>query len=332
MGFDDLFADVSFGDAKIPLGGTPAPQDAGNPGTPAPGADKGQPAGSPPATADQKAGTSDKQGAQSDKPPEPKPDGDKPAGDKPAPYDQDPKWKKARAAEKALDDLLQEHGLLDVEELKAKLQSEAELKKQLGTRDPKKLLDDAEYADRVRKNWEAQKRAEQLKDETPDVTIQRLERENAELKKTHDEFKNSVEDKEHARRVVQTYNTEINKVLGTLETPLPDAERELATLVLGVENPVNLIDIEDVPTVRKTARESLTKFQTVMQTIKQNTIDEYVAGKSKLAVDTNKGAPASPGQGVQRQPIPKDATVDDVFDATNAEFIELLKKGAAALT
>lgn len=323
MGFEDMFQDVKFDDAKISLSDATPGQDAGNSGTPAPD-DKGQSAATPPATADQKAATSEPdkdQGDQSQK------DEGTP---KPPPYDQDPKWKKARAAEKALDDLLQEHGLLDVEELKAKLLETAELKKHLGKRDLKKTLDDADYADKVKQNWEKQKREEMLSQETPDKTIERLERENEDLKRSFEEFKTTSMDREHARQVISTFETEVNKVIGTLENPLPDHEREILNLVLGVKNPVNEIDIEDVTAVRKMTREGISRFQTAIQKIKQSAIDEYVAGKSKLAVDTSKGAPASVGQGVGRQPLKKDATFNDTMDDAKKEYFEVLMQGLKA--
>lgn len=328
MGFEEAaFQGVSFGDAKIQMAtalssDTPT-QDAGNPGTPAPGTNPGQPAASPTATADQKAGTSDKpdtkidQGAKSE--------GDK---DKPLPFDQDPKWKKARAAEKALQDLLEEHGILDVEELKAKLGESVELKKLLGKRDPKKVVDDAEYADRVRKNWEQQKREAQLKDETPDITITRLEQENAKLKEEYESYKASREDQEHAQQVIKGFNTEVDRVIQAAEVQLPEPELNILKLVLGVDNPSNSIDIEDTVAVRKMAKDGISKFQATIKAIKQAAIDEYVAGKSKLAVDTTtQGAPTSPSQGVTHQPLSKDATPDSAFAQAKKEFAEILFEG-----
>jgi exonuclease VII small subunit len=319
MSLEDVFAGISFADAKISTSGA-VPTDGGNAGTPPPA--QGQPGATPTPPATQDAGKSPAvQGAQpSDKP-----------GEKPLPYDQDPKWKKARATEAAVDKLLQEHGILNLEELGQKLADGMSIKKLLGERDAKKLIEDAEYANRVRQNWDEQKRAKQYEGETPEARAERLERENQELRDAHENFKSTVESREHAQKVIQGFNTEVDKVISSVETPLPEHELGLLKLVLGVENPANMIDIEDQMAVRKMAREGITNFQTLVQKIKQSAINDYVAGKSKLAVDTTQqGAPVSPGQGAQRTPLPKDASVDQVFGQAKNEFLEILLKGAEA--
>lgn len=324
-GMEEVFSDVSFGDAKVAFNAAmqnnPAPQDAGKAGTPAP-APQGQSTVTPPVTANQDPGKS------------PVPQGDKSdtgAADKPAPYDQDPKWKKAREAERKLSEILEQNGLLDVEELVDRLSKGSELQKLLGSRDAKKLIEDAEYAKRVRENWEKQRNEEKFKNEQPDERVQRLEAENAKLKQEYDEYRNGVADKEHAQKVLDGFNNEVSRVLDVLETPLGETERELVTLMLGVNNPANEIDIEDQTAVRKMARDGITKFQTAIQKIKQAAIDEYVAGKKNMAVDTTQGAPASVPQGVTPKPVPKDATVDQVFGSAKNELLEVLLKGTQAI-
>lgn len=321
MAFEDAFADVQFTDAKVDLGGA---QDAGNPGTPAPDKELGQQADTPPATADPDAGKSpDDKGAQ---PP------DKPAGekDKPPPYDQDPKWKKARAVEASVEKLLKEHGILDVEELGERLAKGLSLERLLGSRDPSKLLEDAEYANRVRQNWDTQKRDQELANETPEARIERLEMENAKLRDTHESFKSEITEREKAKQVLANFNAEVDKVIRAEETPIAEHELPLLKLVLGIDAPSNDIDIEDQMAVRKMAREGIATFRNLVQTIQQKAIESYVAGKQGLAVDTQKGTPASP-QGAVRQPIPKDASNDQVFGSAKDEFLEVLTKGVASL-
>lgn len=335
MGFDEIFQGVNFQDATIRTDG--GAQDAGNPGTPAPGTDdKGQQAGSPTGTANQDAGAKDPAGTgdQSDK-------GAKLAdttkvadgGEKPAPYDQDPKWKKARAAEAALDAILQDNGLLDIEELKAELAKGRSLSQILGPRDAKKVLEDAEYAARVRQHWDEEKKTKARANETPEDRVARLEKENEELRRSSDEFRTSVETREHAKQVVANFGSEVDRVISAVvgETPLPAHEHDLLKLVLGVDNPANLIDIEDQVSVRKMAREGIGRFQTLVQKIKQAAIDEYAAGKSKLTVDTTKGGSANVQTGVERKSkLPENATVDQVFEAANQEFLEILIQGKQA--
>jgi len=339
MGFDEIFQGVSFQDATIKTDGIPGnTQDAGKPGTPAPG--QGQPGGTPTATdqkvtADQAAGNvPDKTGDQSDK-------GTKLADatknadgtEKPAPYDKDPKWLKARAAEAALDAILQEHGLLDIEELKAELAKGRSLSQVLGTRDAKKVLEDADYATKVRQHWDKEKAAKAIEGETPDQRVARLEKENEDLRRSSEEYRSGIETREHAQKVVQNFGSEVDRVITavTAEAPLPEHEKSLLKLFLGVENPANLIDIEDQVSVRKMARDGIGQFQTLVQKIKQAAIDEYAAGKSKLTVDTTKGGSANVQTGVERKSkLPENATVDQVFEAANAEFLEVLEQGLKA--
>jgi len=334
MGFDEIFQGITFQDAKIQVDGIP--QDAGNTGTPAPDkVSQGQPGGTPTATADQAAGNvPDKTGDQSDK-------GAKLAdttkaadgSEKAAPYDQDPKWKKARAAEAALDAILQEHGLLDVEELKAALAKGQSLAQILGPRDAKKVLEDADYANKVRQHWDKEKTAKAHADETPDQKAARLEKENEDLRRSSEEFRTGVESREHAQKVIQNFGSEVDRVISTVvgDIPLPAHETQLLKLFLGVDNPANLIDIEDQVSVRKMAREGITNFQTLVQKIKQAAIDEYAAGKSKLTVDTTKGGSANVQTGVERKSkLPENATVDQVFEALNEQYLEVLTQGLKA--
>lgn len=318
--FQDVFSDLSFEDAKIQVSGDK--QDVGNTGTP-----------TPDTTGQQSASPADKGQIQT---PDQKSDGksgDQSTGEqgKPLPFDQDPKWKKARAAEAALEKVLKEHGILDVEELNERLAKANDLKKTLGKRDPKQILEDADYAQRVRQEWDKQKRDKQTQDETPDARLARLEKENEELRKTHETFKSEVEEREHAQRVLTNFKSEINRVLDVQETPVTDVERELLLNYLGIDNPADLIDIEDQTAVRKMAVSGIAKFRSLVKQIQQAAINEYAAGKSNMAVDTNKqGASANVSQGVQKQGPPKDATVDDVFTFAREEFVELLNKGMGA--
>lgn len=315
--FQDIFQGVTFADAKIDMSGT-STQDAGNTGIPAPV--PGQKVVSPATQVAQQ------EPAQT---PGPKPDGKTPE-EKPLPYDKDPKWLKARAAEAALDKMLKTHGILDAEELEQRLARGEDLGKLLGTRDPKQLIEDAEYAARVKTEWDKQKTAKQYEGETPDVKLTRLEKENEDLRKAHETYKNSIESKEQANLVVNNFNKEVNRVISAQELPVAESERELLTLVLGIDNPSNSIDIADQTAVRKMAQEGIAKFRTLVQGLKQAAIQDYVAGKTTLAVDTTRSAPAQVPQGTQRQPLPKTASATEVFDRAKAEFTEILLKGMEA--
>lgn len=313
MGFEDIFADVKFDDVQL----NSDANDGGNDGTPPPST-QGQPGATPPPT--------DQQAADSKEPASDGKSDTSKDGDKPLPYDQDPKWKKARAAEKALSDLLNDHGLLDVEELKEALATGKTLKEVLGDRDAAKLLEDSKKLAEINKHWDAEKAAKERGEMSPDDYIAKLEQENQKLRQSSDEFRTEVEERERSKKLIADFTQDIDRVIDSVEAPFQESERDLLRLYLGVDNPANLIDIENRAEVRKMAKDGVAKFQNLVQAIKQHAIDEYAAGKSKLTVDTTKGS-ANTQNVTQPKPIPKDASVDDVFASAQDEMLEIIAKG-----
>jgi hypothetical protein len=285
---------------------------------------KGQPSDSPTDTGAKTPGT-------------PQPDGDKVTVDdkspeKPLPYDQDPKWKKARAAEARLESILKEHNFLDVEELTDALKNGMTLKQAIGDKDAKKLLEDSEWRQKVETYWDTEKAKQRTSGETPDQTIERLQRENGELRKGWETDKSNFEELRSSERAIKDYEGEATKVMDimTAETPLADSERSLLSKMLGIDNPAVTVDISDRAAVRRAAQESVTQFQTILKTIKQQAIDEYVAGKSKLAATSQRATATSEVQSVERKPLPKDSTPDQAFSGAKNELYEIIAKGLAA--
>ena len=323
MSFEDMFADVTFPDAKISVAGDV-------PGTGQPG-DSPPPPGqagivpSPPAT--------DAKGAKPGDTPPPPPKGEeaKPGDSpKPPPYDQDPKWKAARAAEKALNTVLQEHGLLDVEELTEALKSGMTLKQLVGSRDAAKLIADSDELAKLSAKSEHDRRATQFANETPDETIARLTTERDTAISDRDNVRTSVEERQQSERVIREYNADVEKVIGSLETPVSESEGKLLRLMLGVDNPANMISIEDRKAVREMAQAGITNFKGLVQAVKQQAIDEYAAGKSKLVVSSRAQEGTPPTPSVERKVTPSNATADQVFAAGKGELVEILVKGMTA--
>ena len=320
MGFDDLFADISFPDTQISLTGDAVPA--------------GQQAASPPVAGQDGVTPPSIEGAPpGDSPTPAKGVVAKPLEDgttKPPPYDQDPKWKAARAAEKAVQDILSEHSLLDIEELKDALKSGLSLKQVLGSRDASKLIQDAEEYAKVTAKTELERRSQQLGNETPDETIARLTQERDSAISDRDTVKSDVEARQHSEKVVKDYVEDVDRVIGLMETPIPDTEKSLLRLVLGVDNPSNIIDIEDRKAVREMAQTGVKTFQSTIQAIKQQAIDDYAAGKGKLVVSSRSQEGAPPSKSAERKSTPSTASTDEVFDAGKNELFELIMKGIQA--
>lgn len=336
MGIEEIFADVQFDDAQLNLGGS-----EGNPGgTPSPGdtgkTDAGQKSEPQPDTEDQDAETKDPDDDGVEETPS---DGGK--KDKPLPYDQDPKWKSARADQKLLKELLQEHAFLDVEELREALKEGKSLREALGDRDPKRLLDDSEYANRVRKNWEAEEQKKAYADETADERSARLEAELEKRTKEFEAYKASVEDRQFARQVIDNFSKEVDRVIEveSEDQGFSESERKILTMFLGVDNPGNMIDIRDKAAIRRMAKDGVGKFRQFVKEVGDAAIQKYVDGKRELSVDSSKKSsstvkPKAPPTN-KTDPNPRPVTndeIDEVFNAGSRQFAEILQQGLKAAT
>ena len=287
--------------------------------TPAPEPDPGQEAASPPADT----------GAEDKGTPDPKVEVEvKDKGTpKPPPFDQDPKWKAARAAEKSLQGILEKHNLGSVDDLSSRLQQGQEISEILGNKDAAKLVEDSAYLGKVKNYWADQETQKLEEGETPDQTIARLKGDNANLREDF-ASKNAKRDETDASLgAIETFNSTVNTSIEGLEGMTP-AEKAMLGIYLGVENPSNEIDIADTTAVKKITAEGTVKFQKFVAEVKQSAIDEYSQGKSKiLPLSKTSTAPAS--KAVEKTPISKDATVQETFDAAKAEFLEVLEQEAA---
>jgi len=316
---DDLFGGVTFPDVKLDAASVEKILNEGNPGTPSPG-NQGQPFGSPPDTG-------------GNTPSNPPAGEDTVVAPKPPPYDQDPKWKAARAAEATLQDLLQEHGFLNTEELKQALAQGQTLKQALGDKDPKQLLESASKLEKINQHWSTEEEQKKRQTETAEQTLARLEKDHQKTQREFAQYKESVESKQVSERLIAQYNTDINAILGMSETPISDHERQLITQIMAVDNPIIDVDINDRRAVRETAKTVLGKVQGTLQSIKQAAIDEYVAGKSKYTPGSRVSAPAQePAKpATAATATQKPMSVDDTFALANQELLEIVGKGLAAM-
>jgi hypothetical protein len=221
-------------------------------------------------------------------PPEKEPGASLPSGsdkEKPPPFDQDPKWKKARAAEKSLNRIMEKHGFADAEELENAVDEAGSLKAVIGTRDAKKLVEDSEYLNKTKEYWALKKAEEAEANETPEQTIARLKKEKEEIAKSR---QREIEDLSDAKRNDEAL-TSFNKEIGVIVegAGLPEPESKLLSLFLGVDNPADEVDITDVRAIRKMAKGGVETFSELLGAIKQQAIDDYAAGKT--------GQPQIPG-------------------------------------
>lgn len=271
--------------------------------------------------ADLKAGKEAKPGEKDDK------------GEKPAPYDQDPKWKAARAAQAKFESILEKHGLESADELEELLAGGMSISEILGARDAKTLTQtiqqlkkDADYLKEVKAYWAEQDRKKKLDELTPEQRAEMSEKELADYKKQQAQAKAKNEEEASIKIALDNYSEQVDKVVESLGFEGESAE--VAKLFMGVNNPFNEVDITDKKAVKAMAKESATKFKTFVDKIRQGAVDEYARGKSKIVPITKAESPGNPV--VTPKPIPKDATVDQVFSQAQDEMLEIIRQMSSA--
>ena len=325
-GMEDVFKDVSFSDATISTDGSGLPVGANADSPPAKGATTGD---SPAPDAHQDTDSTGKVDTKVDA--TGKTQTTTPAADKPAPYDKDPKWLKARAAEKALQDLKDEFGLASEDEVRSLLAKGKSLHEKLGTRDADQLLKDADDLAKANKEKAKADEVQRRSGETPEQTITRLERNQQVLTKQLEENRRAQEDYAESERAITQYSQDITSVIDSLDEPVPETHRGMLATLLGVDNPMNEFDITDRASVRKAARGMVSKFNEFVKTVEQGAIDRYAAGKSKLTVTQPGGGhdatTTTKTTAESLKPLAKGLSNDDVFAQANREFAEVLAKG-----
>ncbi len=244
------------------------------------------------------------------------------AKDKALPYDKDPKWLKARAAEKVLESILSDHEYDSPEDLVKALQSGKSLKELIGAKDAKKLLKDSETLKMYEDHWDQEEKDKKRDEESADETIKRLEGDNKNLKEGQRKEKEDRDFQKAQKKALKRYGDEVSKHLD--REGIPKDEAEVLKLHLGVDNPFNKVDLEDPKAVKEMIADSSKQFLKSIKAIKQQAVDEYAAGKSKIVPIT--GAEPDSVTTTTKRKLPDDATIEDHFADANAEILELVEQ------
>jgi hypothetical protein len=249
-------------------------------------------------------------------------DTDKPATPTtPLPFDQDPKWLSARAAEKQLTTILEQYGFDTADDLEEALESGVSLQELLGDRDAESLIESADTLSRYEDYWSKQEREKTLENETEVDTITRQERENQELRDKLQRVDDTNRETAESKTLLKDFNSAVSQVVKN--SNLSDSESEMAQLLLGVDNPMNIIDIGNKSEVGNAATAILKKFSNFITDLKQTTVDEHVAGKSNITPISPIDTPPVTKQGVE---IPDGVSVDDAFGLAHSSMLEVVKK------
>lgn len=215
------------------------------------------------------------------------PDAELDENGRPLPFNEHPKWKSARNAEKELSRLLEENELDSIEDLVELVQSgKAVVGKGLDEERLETLIQRANKMDQVEEYWAQQREAQRRAEEDPEETAARLERENAELKQRLS-GKNELD---ASKRALETFE---KKTRTFIEGAVKDADKEdraAFEFFMGVNHPFGEIDITDERQINKMGKQVLK----TIEGIEQRAIKKYVEGKKNLVKIGSTSTPTAP--------------------------------------
>ena len=251
---------------------------------------------------------------------------------KPLPYDQDPKWKAARASQAKFESILEKHGI-DADDLDALLESGSSVADILGTRDAKALTStltqlkkDAEYLKEVKAYWAEQEKQKQRDELTPEERAEMSEKQLKEYKAEQAAKEKAKAEEASIKTALKSYTELVDKAIETSGIEGEDAA--MAKLFLGVDNPFNEVDITDRKAVREMAKANAAKLKTFLDGVRQSAIDEYAKGKSKFVPISPVETPAK--ETVKKKELAPGATVEEGFAQAHDEMMEILNSMAKA--
>jgi len=200
-----------------------------------------------------------------------------PSADEKLPFDQHPKWKAARQAEKKLQDLQEAFGAESPEDLRDLIEAGHKIKGKtvdLDTLD--EIIEKAAKLDEYEEYWKEQAEHKRRDEETPEQTIQRLEKENKDLKSQEAAKKKAAEQEAEGKRLWDDYDRTCKRDVDGMDD-LPDKERKAVLLLLGVDSAASKVDFRSKEEIRKTVKAMRKTWDDLKQTI----IDDYIASKDK---------------------------------------------------
>ena len=227
-------------------------------------ADKGATAGLPP---------DEKKDAKADSSPDVVVDKD----GKPLPWDKQPKWVAARAAEKKLNDLLKANDLDDPDDLLDLVQRGKTVKGKLADLNQlDTLIEKSNKLDKYEAYWRDQEEKKRRETEDPDQTIARLEHALRNKSVAEQNREAQRQQSENAKQAIQSYEREVSGLVKDLE--VPKDQQSFVLEFFGVGNPANDVDITDRKAIKKLISDGIKKKESYDQAV----IAAYLKGKGEI--------------------------------------------------
>ena len=176
--------------------------------------------------------------------------------------------------------ILDKHGLGSPEELAEFIDSLVGLKGKIGDHDPEELLKARETLEAYHHEWAKKEREKLRENETPEDTIKRLEKElkDEQTRKAKNEQK--ARKAESAKQALKTYADVVGSAIAS-DTTIPAEYRPFLMELMGVDSPVNTVNILDRAGVRKLTKEHGIKL---LKDFEQLVIKRYRDGKAEIPV------------------------------------------------
>ena len=191
----------------------------------------------------------------------------------------------------AIQNVLNDHDLDSPEQLKDLLERVADRDSKLGDNDLEELIENSELLKTYQKQWEKQEDRKREDDETPEETISRLKKEKKEIAKAAKADEDRRNEADDSKRALKTFNSTVKSAVES-NKDVPKEYRPFLNEFMGVDNPINEVDLTDKAAIKKISKDAAKKLIDFEQVI----IKRYRDGKAKIpkissSAETSSDAP-----------------------------------------
>jgi hypothetical protein len=236
-------------------------------------------------------------------------------------FDTHPEWRELKDAKDEYQGILDRSQFASKEELVAALENGEKLSDLIGEQDAEALVEAANKWNQAEEYWAEQEAAQAEEGETEPQTIARLKQANATLKEQQKTEAERLQENRSSREAIAGFNTEIETAVEAAE--LAGSESDLAKLVLGKDNPMDDVDIQDKKAVRLAIKDNLGKVSEIVKAIKQSAVDAYVAGdKDVIPIPKDEGGEIK-DKGSKFQ-VKEGETQEEALGRANQRLVEFM--------
>jgi hypothetical protein len=183
----------------------------------------------------------------------------------------------AEAQRQFVENLLVTYDLETPEQLEEFIDGMADLKGKLAGEDIDDLLDNKALMQKYQKHWAAQDAVQKKDGETPEETIKRLEGEIADKDVDAAKQRSKAQQAKEAQRALTAFNSTVDRTIKGLKE-VPSEYREFFGLFMGVNNPINDVDLGDKGSVIDLTKKGAKRLMAFEQTV----IKRYLEGKAEV--------------------------------------------------